>query len=210
MTRIAFTSKDFDVFLVPGLEARMEALKKYVRPKLEIMGDVISPTLTALIGEPVFPHVAKHARRTVHPPNDTWVAWATNKRGYKAHPHFQVGLWSSHLFILFALIYECPHKPAFARSFKENYDEIRSALPDHFVLSWDHTKPGATPLHQLNHSEVNQGLDRLETVKKAEFLCGVHLDRHDPIVGDSDQLLHTVEQTFTALYPLYRLAMAHL
>ena len=37
-------------------------------------------------------HVAKHARRSVNPPIDTWVAFAPNKRGYKMLPHFQIGL----------------------------------------------------------------------------------------------------------------------
>ncbi len=206
MTPVIFTDEDFAVFSILGLDARMKALKQHVRPKLEILGEVIIPTLTALIGEPVFAHVAKHARRTVNPPDDTWVAWATNKRGYKAHPHFQVGLWSTHLFIMFALIYECPQKPAFARNLKEHYQEIRKGLPGHFVISWDHTRPDAIPLHQLSSADLNQGLGKLETLKKVEFLCGIHLNRRDSTLLASDSLIHTVEETFTSLYPLYELA----
>ena len=76
MTVTGFTDQDFDVFSVPGLEARMEVLIERVRPKLEALGAELSPYVSALAGEEMFVHVAKHARRTVNPPIDTWVAWA--------------------------------------------------------------------------------------------------------------------------------------
>ncbi|MDQ0168823.1 uncharacterized protein YktB (UPF0637 family) [Paenibacillus tundrae] len=69
-----FNNRDFDVFQVPGLEPRMEMLIERVRPKLEALGAELAPYLTELCGEEMFVHVAKHARRTVNPPIDTWVA----------------------------------------------------------------------------------------------------------------------------------------
>lgn len=206
MKPVGFTREDFDVFAIPGLEPRMEALKERVRPKLEAIGEAVVPFLSSRLGEPVYAHVAKHARRTVHPPDDTWVAWATNKRGYKSHPHFQVGLWQTHLFIVFALIYESPDKGAFARNLKEQLQEIWPSIPDRFILSDDHTKPGAVRKGALTPDQMKQRLDRLENVKKAEFLCGIHLDRNDPVVGNPDRLLNTIEETFNKLLPLYRLA----
>ncbi len=206
MKPVGFTREDFDVFAIPGLEPRMEALKERVRPKLEAIGEAVVPFLSSRLGEPVYAHVAKHARRTVHPPDDTWVAWATNKRGYKSHPHFQVGLWQTHLFIVVALIYESPDKGAFARNLKEQLQEIWPSIPDHFILSDDHTKPGAVRKGALTPDQMKQRLDRLENVKKAEFLCGIHLDRNDPVVGNPDRLLNTIEETFNKLLPLYRLA----
>lgn len=38
-----FNDQDFDVFSVPGLEARMEALIEHVRPKLELIGAELAP-----------------------------------------------------------------------------------------------------------------------------------------------------------------------
>ncbi|WP_397261357.1 DUF1054 family protein [Peribacillus simplex] len=32
--------------------------------------------MSVLTGDEMYPHVAKHARRKVNPPNDTWVAFA--------------------------------------------------------------------------------------------------------------------------------------
>src|SRR5690606_12482306 len=67
---VIFTASDFDVFTIPGLEPRMEALIANVRPKLTTLGTALAPDLTAAVGMEMFPHVAKHARRTVHAPND--------------------------------------------------------------------------------------------------------------------------------------------
>ena len=153
----------------------------------------------------MFPHVAKHARRTVNPPDDTWVAWSDNKRGYKSQPHFQVGLWSTHLFIQFGLIYECKNKATFAYHMRKDLDHVFSTVPASFYWSQDHTRPEATPHHEMNPELMMQWLKRLETVKKAELLCGFMLDRQNPIVHNGAQLAVTIEQTIRTLFPLYRL-----
>ena len=50
------------------------------------------PTWPASAAREAFAHVAKHMRRTVNPPDDTWVAFAADKRGYKKHCHFKVAI----------------------------------------------------------------------------------------------------------------------
>ena len=72
-----FEEKDFDLFLIDGLEARMEALIGQLRPKFYNLGDDVKEALSEITGEEMFPHVAKHARRTTNPPDDSWVAFAS-------------------------------------------------------------------------------------------------------------------------------------
>lgn len=206
MTFQGFVQEDFDVFDIPGLEPRMEALIERVRPKLHALGETMAPYLSALCGEEMFPHVAKHARRTVHPPNDTWVAWANNKKGYKAHPHFQVGLWSTHLFAQFALIYESDRKPAFAAELERHWERIRAAIPGHYVWSLDHTQPQGIRHDQLDAKRAADMLRRLKQVKKAEALLGVHIDRNDPLAADGPRLIAELERVFETVLPLYRMA----
>lgn len=67
MTQMRFTEEDFNTFTIEGLDARMEVLKETVRPKLTALGEHFAPTLSALTGDEMFPHVAKHARRSVNP-----------------------------------------------------------------------------------------------------------------------------------------------
>lgn len=184
----------------------MEALKEQIRPKLEALGEEMAPFLSDLTGETLYVHVAKHARRSVHPPDETWVAWASQKRGYKSHPHFQVGLREQELFAMFALIYEFPRKPEFARDFLEQQDELLPTLPPEFVVSKDHTRPETHSLEELGPDGLQQVLERLQDVKKAEFLCGSLHHRDDPLLKQPDALKRQLETTFSRVVPLYRLA----
>ncbi|EJL42347.1 MULTISPECIES: YktB family protein [Brevibacillus] len=198
-----FRQEDFDVFAVDGLDQRMDAIKTVIRPKLEALGHHFAPILSAATGDEMFYHVAKHARRTVNPPADTWVAWANDKRGYKKHPHFQIGLWQTHLFVWYAVIYEAPAKAQISQSFSEHLDEIVTLVPDYFHWSPDHTAPDSTSQAELGKAGVKKLVDRLAQVKKAELLCGLTIDRHDPVLADPQALLGQLENTFAVLSKLY-------
>lgn len=205
MNFTGFTAADFQVFEIPGLNERMEALQHTIRPKLELLGTHFSEELTRLTEDEMFPHVAKHARRTVNPPDDTWVAFADNKRGYKKHPHFQIGLWKTHLFIWYAVIYEAPNKAEIGTLFEENFSFVRNQIPGHFVWSEDHTKPEAVPMSELSDEQLHRLFQRLQTVKKAEMLCGIHIPKEEAIAMHGAETIETISRAFIKLIPLYKL-----
>lgn len=202
-----FTNEDFDVFLIDGLEPRMEALKERIRPKLEALGDYFSSLLTTLTNDEMFVHVAKHARRTINPPKDTWVALANNPRGYKMLPHFQIGLWNTHLFIWFAIIYEAPNKQEFGTRLTKKITKIYKEIPKDFVWSVDHTKPDTVQHGTLTKPELQMFLNKLQTVKKAELLCGYTISKDDVIQMSENQLLQKIEEVFQNVAPLYKWAL---
>lgn len=199
-----FTDKDFDSMAVPGLEPRMEAIIQNVRPKLTELGEELEPFLSVLCGGPMFPHVAKHARRTIHAPNDTWVAWSSNKRGYKALPHFQVGLFSTHLFIVFAVIYESSNKAVFGRFLEEHGGEILTQVPEHYYWSLDHMAPGGELNKEMSTDKLAEIANKLQTVKKSEVLCGLSLPRSSTELKDGEGLKELIRETFERLLPLYK------
>jgi len=201
-----FNDQDFDVFSVPGLEARMEALIEHVRPKLELIGAELAPLVSALAGEDMFVHVAKHARRKVNPPIDTWVAWAANKRGYKALPHFEVGLFGTHLFVIFAIIYESPNKTVFAANLEAKLKKTTKALPGHFYWSMDHMNPEGTPHQEMSQGDFEKLIHKLKEVKKAEVMCGLRIPREEAVKLSGDKLLEKVQETFETLLPLYKMS----
>ena len=201
-----FTEEDFSVFTIPGLDARMEALKATVRPKLETLGARLAPALSVQCGEEMFAHVAKHARRTINPPQDTWVAWAANKRGYKMLPHFQVGMWETHLFVWFAVIYESPVKPGFGTRLADEAETIHTLVPDSYVWSFDHTKPDTVSHTSMNETKIREAAERLARVKKSELLCGITIDKDQVLQLDEQTLLARIEETFRTVQPLYNLA----
>ncbi|MNB83402.1 hypothetical protein D3C75_302390 [compost metagenome] len=201
-----FAAQDFNTMAIEGFEPRMDALIATVRPKLNMLGEEAAPFLSALCGEEMYPHVAKHARRTVHPPNDTWVAWGPSKRGYKALPHFQTGMFSTHLFAVFAIIYESPNKIAFADALADNLDMVRKELPGNYFWSTDHLDPRGTMHRDMGRVQFEELIRRLKEVKKAEVTCGLRIERNDPVLGDGAALLQLVESTFEKLLPLYRMS----
>ena len=196
-----WNEQDFEVFNTPGLDARMNALKEYVRPKFEELGTEFSSFFSGKTGDEFFPHVAKHMRRTVNPPNDSWVAFAPYKRGYKAVPHFQIGMWESHVFIILAVIYEAPNKTAMAENLMNS--DVLDLLPNDFVASGDHMKPQSDALIQLGEDGMEKLLLRLRNVKKGEFVIGRHLTREQAASLSKEQFLQFAEETFEALLPVY-------
>lgn len=204
MPTLKWTNKDFNVFQINGLEQRMDALNSCVRPKFNKLGENFSAFFSSHLGEEFYPHVAKHARRTVNPPNDSWVAFAPYKRGYKALPHFQIGLWSTHLFIVFAIIYEAPQKNLIAQRLLANKPLLQQ-LPNDFIVSGDHMSPEAISIEDAKEEKLDELLIRLRDVKKGEFLVGRHIPREDAIKLSVSQFQQLVEETFTALLPIYKI-----
>ncbi|SIS38088.1 YktB family protein [Salimicrobium flavidum] len=199
-----FTEKDFEVFQIDGLEERMEVLRSRVSPKLEDIAQTIAPDLAAQTGDEMFVHVAKHARRSKNPPDDTWAAIANNKRGYKKIPHFQVGMWEDNVFLWLAFIYEAPNKEEIAKTFLEDFDAIKQTIPDYFVLSKDHTKNEGI---SFSESTLNETLTRFRDVKKGEFLVGRRISSDDDILKDKQSFIREAKETFETLLPIYEKAL---
>ncbi|MBB5179031.1 uncharacterized protein YktB (UPF0637 family) [Planomicrobium koreense] len=196
-----WNQQDFEVFETPGLERRMEALIAHVRPKFEELGKDYSSFFSGKTGEEFYPHVAKHMRRTVNPPNDSWVAFAPHKRGYKAVPHFQIGLWNSHVFVILAVIYEASGKSAMAERLLAS--NALEALPKDFMLSGDHMKPEASDLDELSSDGIDRLLVRLRDVKKGELVIGRHITREEAVQMSTEEFHAAVEDTFSQLLPIY-------
>ncbi|WP_017471766.1 YktB family protein [Amphibacillus jilinensis] len=200
MDKYSFNNSDFEIFHIEGLAERMHAIQEHIQPKFKAIGTELTDHLASQLGNEMFLHIAKHARRSVNPPNDTWLAIADNKRGYKKHPHFQVGLFDDHLFIWLAFIYELPTKSKIAETFLKYQDHIE-ALPNDYVVSFDHMNKAAKPVKSL----VDKDLERFRDVKKAEFLIGKHISKSDADQLSGEALLEQIKSTFDQLLPLYQL-----
>ena len=172
-----FTKLDFEVFQIEGLDARMKGIVEHIQPKFKVIGDELVDDLSALANNEMFLHIAKHLRRKVNPPKDTWLAIAANKRGYKQHPHFQLGLFDDRIFIWLAYIYELPAKAEIAKTFLKHQKELSSIIPPNYVISSDHYMKEADKFEDIKFKEV---LTRFRDVKKAELLIGRHIYMDDP------------------------------
>ncbi len=201
MTFNGFSRKDFETFHIDGLDERMEGIRSNIQPKFQALGSELVPYLSSKLGDEMYLHIAKHARRSVNPPKDTWLAISENKRGYKKHPHFQVGLFDDHLFIWLAFIYELPNKQEIAKELLSHFDTFNS-LSEDFVISLDHMKKDAFPIKELEEKD----LERFRDVKKAEFLIGKHLPIDNELLSNGDDLLSFIENTYEELIPFYKIS----
>ncbi|SOC35250.1 YktB family protein [Ureibacillus acetophenoni] len=204
LEQVQWTNKDFDVFKIDGLEQRMEALTSIVRPKFQLLGELFSDYFSVNLGEEFFPHIAKHARRTVNPPKDSWVAFSSYKRGYKSLPHFQIGLWDNYLFIIIAIIYEAPQKTVMANRLLEN-KEIFNSLPNDFVFSGNHMSQEVISLEVGREEQLEHALEKLRDVKKRDFLVGRYISREEAVQLSPDEFVNLTKDTFDALLPIYKI-----
>lgn len=204
LERVQWTNKDFDVFKIDGLEQRMEALTSIVRPKFQLLGELFSDYFSVNLGEEFFPHIAKHARRTVNPPKDSWIAFSSYKRGYKSLPHFQIGLWDNYLFIIIAIIYEAPQKTVMANRLLEN-KEIFNSLPNDFVFSGNHMSQEVISLEVGRENQLEHALEKLRDVKKRDFLVGRYISREEAVQLSPDEFMNLTKDTFDALLPIYKI-----
>jgi uncharacterized protein YktB (UPF0637 family) len=207
LEQLQWTTKDFDVFKIDGLEQRMEALTSIVRPKFQLLGERYSNYLSIQLGEEFFPHIAKHARRTVNPPKDSWVAFSPYKRGYKSLPHFQIGLWDNYLFIIVAIIYEAPQKTVMANRLLEKKKMFRS-LPNNFIFSGDHMSQNVISLEVGREEQLEQALEKLRDVKKRDFLIGRYISREEAVQLSPDEFVELTKETFEALLPIYKVMVS--
>ncbi|WP_284199701.1 YktB family protein [Alicyclobacillus sacchari] len=198
-----FDKADFDVFRIPGLEPRMSAIRERIQPKLAALGEHFVPFLSERLQSPMYAHVAKHARRTVNPPGDTWVAFSANGRGYKQHPHFQIGIWPTHIFAAFGYIYEAKDKVAFGNYLRAQARDIERLVPTDFIYIPDHTQPSSIPAAQVSERDIVAFGERLMQVKKAELLIGKRMDQETVMTQTGSQLVEWVENTFTPLCTLW-------
>lgn len=198
-----FTQKDFQTFLIDGLDERMHAIRENIQPKFRIIGEELTTDLSSLLGNEMYLHIAKHARRTVNPPKDTWLAIGPNKRGYKQYPHFQVGLFDDHVFIWLAYIYELPNKSLIAENFINRLEHVDKIIPSDFVISIDHMKKNAQKKTEIDLLQI---LERFKNVKKAELLIGRNIPKDDPILTDGQEFLKLIRNTYKTLLPIYKMS----
>lgn len=204
-----FTDADFDTFAIPSVDGRMAGIIAGPRPKLEALGRELAPTLSALVGHELYPIVARHQRRKVNPPNDTWVAWGGSRRGYKMLPHFQVGLWESHGFIQAGVIYEAEGRAAFAENLLADLPLIRSAIPPHFRWLEDYTQPQGILHKDMRDEDFHRIATRLTTRRMADCMVGLSIDRAEVVRAGTD-FATMAAGVMERLLPIYRLAQVSL
>jgi uncharacterized protein YktB (UPF0637 family) len=208
MPTAAFGTPDFKVFDAKGFQPRMNEIKVRIRPKLEVLGKSLAPAIQRTTGEAVFAHVAQHARRTVNPPDDTWVAFAGNERGYKKHPHYKVAVSRNCVRFLFEVGPEHADKKRWASAWKKNAPKLGPVLRRFGGLAWfknEHDEEPAAPLGDLSNEQLANLADELLRTRDGQLVVGRTVPVAEAARWTEAQYRAAALETFRALAPLYRL-----
>jgi len=204
----AFVAGDFKVFDVQGFRTRMDEIRSRVRPKLETLGHSLAPPVSRSTGAEVFAHVAKHARRTVSPPDDTWVALGPDARGYKKHCHFKVAVSRHCVRFLFEVGPEHADKKRWATAWRRSAPRLAPVLRRVKNLAWfknEHDEEPAAPLADLAPDALAHLGDELTRTRDGQLVIGRVVPAAEAAHWTEAQYRAAALETFRALVPLYRL-----
>ncbi len=208
MSFTGFNAADFKVFEIPGFKARMEAIKTRIRPKLEAVGRDLLPDVARVGGDEAFAHVAKHARRSVNPPDDTWVAFALNRRGYKKHCHFKVAVSRNGVRFLFEAGPEHADKRRWVAAWKRHAAQLVPVLRRAKGLGWfknEHDETPAAILTDLPADAVARLGEELLRTRDGQFVLGHAIPAEEAVKWKPRDYARAARETFHLLGPLYRL-----
>src|SRR5262245_55367380 len=203
-----FTAADFEVFEIPGFKPRMEAIRRRIRPKLEAAGRDLVPAVTRISGGEAFAHVAKHARRTVNPPADTWVAFAADRRGYKKHCHFKLAVSRRSVRFLFEAGPEHADKKQWAAAWKRHAPQLVPVLRRAKGIAWfknEHDEAPAAILTDLPADAVARLAEELTRTRDGQLVFGRVIPAEEAMRWSARDYARAARETFHLLAPLYRL-----
>lgn len=201
-----FDPEDFAVFEIPEFAARMAELRARLRPKLLILGDALTPRLSAALGQTLYPHVPRHLRRSVNPPEETWAAFSPSPRSYKPFVHLRCAISADKVRVTVFVEDDATDKQAFAAGLGRKAGELGRHFALHpTVLAYQMLDPTGEPLrgHALDTGLLQGFADRLSRVKSQHAVFGIAFDRAHPIVADGPEFIDAVVNAAVVLRPIY-------
>ncbi len=204
MARLGFTPTDFAVFEVAGFSARMQEIYARVRPKLVRLGDELAPELARKLHLEFHPHVARHARRTVNPPPETWAAFGPSARGYKRYGYLALCISRAGLHARMVVKSEAERRPEMARGLKSKAADLAKSLRGTGIAryeKWDfNSLPAETSADDELFAALAEGLGK----KTGGMDLGFGWSVRDALRLDRAELL----DAYRELEPMYRIVSA--
>ena len=203
-----FSAKDFEVFNIPDFAGRMSRIRAQIQPKLLALGEGLAPRLAGAVGGDVFAHIAKHMRRTVNPPEDTWVAFGPEKRGYKKAQHFKVAISHRCVRFLFEVGPEYADKAKWVRAWEGGAGRLAVQLKKGPGLGWyknEHDEEPAALLKDLSSREIERLSGELTRRKDGQLVLGRWLNQVEVLRLKPRAFEQAALVTFGDLASLYKL-----
>jgi uncharacterized protein YktB (UPF0637 family) len=200
MTTLGFLRRDFDLFAIADFSARMAKIDELITPRLVRLGDQLAPELSRELHLEFFPRVARHMRRTMHAPDETWVAFGPSRAGYKRHGYLALCVSCAGITARAVVKPDAEHRTEMARAIKSRATELercfRGARIQQYT-DWDCHKlpdPGAAG------ADFFDGLGDALEKKSGGLDVGFGWPVREALTIDRAEVL----DAFRELEPLYR------
>ena len=200
MATLGFSRADFEVFSIEGFDARTTKIYELSRPRLIRLGNELAPELSRKLRMEFFPHVGKHVRRAVNPPDETWVALGPSPQGYKRFGFLALGISSVGIHARAVVKPQADSRPEIGRQIKAKKAQLEKSFSGTWIQDYNGWDYRALPERMVASEEFFEGLGE-ELAKKTGGIdvgfgwkaAQVHrLDRNEVI------------DAFGELEPLYR------
>ena len=200
MATLGFRTRDFEVFAVADFSARMELIFQHVRPRLVKVGNELAPELSRKLHLEFFPHVAKHARRTVNAPAETWAAFGPSPKGYKRYGYLALCISAAGLHARAVVKTEADHRPEMGAKIRAKASELAKSFRGTKIARYEQWNfrnlPTTTAAEPAFFETVADAFDKKTGVLDVGFGWTVR----DAIQLERAELL----EAFAELAPLYR------
>jgi uncharacterized protein YktB (UPF0637 family) len=211
-----FTRNDFKVFDMAGFSDRMAAIRTRIRPKLTSIGESLAPRISELVDTSLYVHVAKHARRTVNAPDDTWAALGANQRGYKKDVHFKIAVSRNCVRLLFEAGPEYYAKTGWAQGWQREFKDLASGLQSGTSLAWfknEHDEAPGALVSSIPTADLKKLGEELTRRKDGQVVFGRRIDAKEFLQLSPKQFEKIAVEAFKPLAPLFHIhdarALAH-
>ena len=201
-----FSQEAFEVYEVPEFAMRMPLLKQRITPGLVLIGEALRETMGEILAEPVFPHVAKHLRRTVNPPIETWVAFARAARAYKPFVHTRVAVNEKNVRVLVFVEDYADDKLLFADNLAKRSAKLAAHCKLHpEIQAFDILNNKGEPLSgaKLKSADLKAFAARMHAVKGQHARFGIAIPKTEPMIKNGRELLTAVAEASRTLLPFY-------
>ncbi len=204
MATLGFKPYDFEVFRIDGFSERMGQIYQHVRPKLIRLGEELAPELARKLHLEFFPHVARHARRTVNPPPETWAAFGPSPKGYKRYGYLALCISAAGLHARAVVKPEADHRGEMAGRIAAKAAELARAFSGTRIARYDKWDFAGIPQAAAADSDFFASLARDLEKKTGGMDAGFGWNVNDSLRLDRAELL----DAWRELEPLYRIVRA--
>jgi len=206
-----FSRSDFRIFELSGFAERMAAIRANIQPRLTSIGKALAPHLSSLVDVPLHVHVAKHMRRTVNPPDDTWAAFSRDPRGYKKDAHFRVSVSAQSVRFLFEAGPEYYEKSDWVRGWNRSFATLAPDLQNGAELCWfkdEHEDLPEKELKTLSEKEFRGLARELTRRKDGQFVLGRSIPTREFLKLSSSEFEKLAIASFAPMAPLFEVHKA--